>query len=169
MRDPVLLAAALEAALVRLVERIGTLRESLAVSRAAFVRSSSGALEAKSREHAALAEQVHALEQDVASRRHDLCRALGRPVTARLGQLLGELPADHARRLEAAAQRLREGLHALRVESRVGQRLLDLSRRAQEGLVRGLPVTAGGAAHRYDRHARSVRARHAGGFLRGTV
>lgn len=170
MRDPSHCAAELDVALRQLTDSVGALRQALAASRLAFVRTKGTELEARSREHATLAEAVHGLEGVVGSRRSELCRALGVPESARMSALLARLPAAVGKRLGETAELLRAALQALRVESAVGRRLLDVSRRAQEGLLQGL-----GAAgtrqptHRYDRHARTVQSRHAGGIVRGTV
>lgn len=170
MPDPTIApASALDAALLQLVDRLDALRTALAANRLAFVRTSSPRLEATNREHSALAEEVHALEKTVATRRAELCAALAQPASTRMSSLLTKLPGATARRLAATAARLRKALHALRVESAVGQRLLDVSRQAQEGLVQSLTASGRNSAHRYDRHARSVNSGRVGNFMHGTV
>jgi hypothetical protein len=148
MVDPTDLAAALEGALHRLDQRVTALRQALAGSRTTFVRGRARGLEADHRTHEELAAEVQALEAAAAARRTELCLALGLPDSARLGAIAACLPAATGRRLCEAAARVRTSLQALRVETAVGQRLLDLSRRAQEGLLLHL---AGAAAHRAGR------------------
>jgi len=169
MAEPLTTATALEDALHRLSDGVDALRQSLATSRVAFVRASSPDLEQLHREHTDLAARVHALEEAAGKRRSELCAAAGLPDSTRMGTVLRALPAAAARRLAQAADRLRAALHALRVEGAVGRRLLDVNRRAQEGMLLGLVEAARRSAHRYDRHARTVRAEGAGGIVRGTV
>lgn len=169
MSDPAADATALATALRDLVENVNALRQSLADSRLAFVHARGADLEARNAEHTQRASQVHAREVDVASRRRALWDALGLPAGARMSAVLAKLPATTARRLGEAAEQLRAALQALRVESAVGQRLLDVSRRAQEGLIRQLATGAATGSQRYDRHARTVHGQQAGGFVRGTV
>jgi hypothetical protein len=163
------LATALDAALLQLVEHIDDLRTALAANRAAFVRTSTTDLDSTTQEHKRLADRVHALEKVVAERRAELCAALGQPTTARMRTLLTLLPATVARKLADTAERLRMALHTLRVEGAVGQRLLDVSRRAQESVVQTLAAATKRAARRYDRHARSISSGQAGDLVRGTV
>ncbi|MEZ5966726.1 MAG: hypothetical protein R3F56_23005 [Planctomycetota bacterium] len=169
MSDAPARAADLESSLRQLCEAVDALRQGLVDSRFAFVRARASDLEERHGDNARHAARVHALETEVAGRRGALCEVLRLPPTSRMSTIMGRLPADAARRLGETAERLRGALRALRVEGAVGQRLLDVSRRAHEGLLHQLATDNRRQGQRYDRHARSVRSEAAGGFVRGTV
>ncbi|HLU39211.1 MAG TPA: hypothetical protein VK081_07485 [Planctomycetota bacterium] len=163
------LARALAAALHRLTERADALRAALHGQRRAFVGADAVALAALHETHAAEADRLHAAEREVVACRAALCAALGAPDSVRVPALCARLPGAVAEELDAAATTARAALLALRVESAVGQRLLDATRRAQEGLWQAL---RGGTpdGQRYDRHARAVGTPdRSGSLLRGTV
>jgi hypothetical protein len=167
VRDPATLVRARDfgAALRRLTERVEALRAALAGSRAAFAGARASALESDQQTHAALAEAVHAGEREVVAARRTLQAGLGLAPDARMAELLRHVPAAAAGELAAAASALRRGLLALRVETAVGERLLELTQRAQAGW-RGRP---GPAARRYDRHARTLPPGGSGDLVQGTI
>jgi hypothetical protein len=161
------MAHALVAGLRDLAARVVALQQALRAGRAAFAAARPRTLADLAEQHGELSARVSACEQVVAQRRAALCAALAVPIDARLRRLLPALLPATARSLAAAAGELRQALHALRLEGTVGQRLLDVTRQAQEGLVRTLAARQG--ARRYDRNARSVPPPQGGEFVRGTV
>jgi len=84
--------------------------------------------------------------------------------------LLPHVPAGLRPRLERAADRARRASDKVRVESRVGQQLLGLSRRWREALL-GMPADSSKKnVTVYDHRARAARPTGGGGSLvRGTI
>jgi hypothetical protein len=162
-------ARGLEAALRDLTLRVTALHTALAAGRLDFASARASVLARPPRDHAALADAVHQSEHAVAAQRALLCAALGESVDTRLSKLLRRLGPSTARTLTEAAAGLRRALHALRVESAVGQRLLTVTQKAQDGLLGALGAKARGGAQRYDRHARSVHSGPSGELVRGTL
>lgn len=162
------LARALDAALRQLTHRLKALASALASSRLAFASARPSTLATTVHAHGVLADAVHECELEVAGRRAALCAALGEPATARMSRLLPKLSPATARSLADAAADLRRSLHSLRVEGAVGQRLLDVTRRAQDGLLHALGANAR-SGQRYDRNARSVTSIPSGEIVRGTL
>ena len=88
----------------------------------------------------------------------------------RVSQLVGELSADQARRLRAAADAADAASRRVRAETTASARLLRVSQQAHDGVIRAL--TGGDSREHtgYDERARTVAASPAGGRLvLGTV
>lgn len=73
---------------------------------------------------------------------------------APVSELLPRVPADLRPALAAAAERVRHAAHRVRLESSVGQRLLEFAGRAHEAMLQAL--LRGSELRAYDRHARAI-------------
>ncbi len=162
-------ARALDAALRQLALRVTALHAALAAGRVDFASARASALARTVQDHSVLADAVHQSEHAVAAQRALLCAALGESVDTRLSKLLRRLTPAIERALTEAAAELRRALQALRVESALGQRLLAVTQKAQDGLFGAFGARARGGAQRYDRHARSVHSGQSGELVRGTL
>ncbi len=162
-------ARALDAALRELTLGVTALHTALAAGRLEFASARASVLARTAQDNSLLADAVHQCECAVATQRALLCAGLGEPVDTRLSKLLRRLTPTIARALTEAAAELRRALHALRVESAVGQRLLAVTQKAQDGLLGAFGARARGGAQRYDRHARSVHSGQSGELVRGTL
>ena len=151
--------------------RLTELRDLLAEERAAFVALRPSEMTAGAEHLTEVAE----VSSELAARRDrlvaDLGQSLGRTGEIRLRELLELLPASAAERLRSAAERARAAAIRVRVEIRVGERLLDFSRQSNELLVRALHGCDDRQTGVYDRNARriGVEAAHGPGLLSGTV
>lgn len=145
------------------------IEQAMRADRQAFVALRTSELEARLPGLLDLAEQALGL----ARRREQLQQSLGTRLGNRnltLSSLLPHVPRDLRPRLELAAERARRSSGKVRIESRVGERLLGLSRRWRESLV-GVSIKPDKReATVYDHRARAARTTGgSGSVVRGTI
>lgn len=150
-------------------EGLDEIRAVMRADREAFVALRTGDLEARLPALLDLAEKELGLARRREQVQANLSAVLG---TRRLtmSSLLPHVPDDLRPRLERAAERAAKSSNDVRIESRVSEKLLGLSRRWRETLV-GMPSRSDKHdATVYDHRARAARTSGDGGSLvRGTI
>jgi len=146
-------ATALVEALEQQRTRLAALLTALEHGRNTFMTVRSAELEQASAGLWALAQRVQEVEAAREAALEELRVVLGAAQPPSVRELAPRLPEDLRRRLCAAAERVRAVAEKLRVEQRLGARLLEFSAEAQVGMFKDL-LGAEEPVRGYDRSAR---------------
>jgi hypothetical protein len=153
----------LTAALGQEAERQDRVREAMVAMRDAFASVRPDRIEQGMPTLASVGQQA----AEVTECRERVCAQLAEQLGIRgemtMTKLLPHVPADLVRRLSAAAEKARAAAHRTRVESRVGERLLELSGRLHRQLLTGVEEPDGATIYDAKARPRQTAAR------RGTV
>ncbi len=146
------------------------LRDEMVRRRAAFIAVRPSELEGSVQQLDGIQRESAQLE----TKRVELTLAIGKSLGLEgepsLRTLCRRAPASLSRRLEKAGAAVRTAARAVQIESRVGARLLDTSRLAQEGILHDIAGIASKAPTTgYDRNAAVSQAPRSGSLINGTI